>query len=65
MTELHHVNEAGDRRTEAASPMRVALLALRIAEFKAAEYLPDALEHELTRAIDGVVALIRKTEAAK
>ena len=65
MTELHHVNEAGDRRTEAASPMRVALLALRIAEFKAAEYLPDALEHELTRAIDGVISLIRKTEAAK
>ena len=65
MTELRHVNEAGDRRTEAASPMRVALLALRIAEFKAAEYLPDALEHELTRAIDGVVALIRKTEAPK
>ena len=65
MTELHHVNEAGDRRTEAASPMRMALLALRIAEFEAAEYLPDDLERELVHAIASVVSLIRKTEAPK
>lgn len=54
-----------DRRTDACVPMRAALVRLRLAEFLVADYLPDYWKKELTAAIDGVVALIRKTEGAK
>ena len=39
--------------------MRSAILMLRIAEFKAAEYLPEELMLELTAAIDSVVREVR------
>ena len=39
--------------------MRSAILMLRIAEFKAAEHLPDDIMRELTAAIDSVVREVR------
>lgn len=49
---------APDRRANEA--LRHGITRLRLAEFTAAEYLPDDHMHELTAAIDGVVALLRQ-----
>ena len=44
---------------------RVALMRLRLAEEEAALYLPPGAVRRLAAAINGVVALIRKTEESK
>lgn len=44
---------------------RKALMWLRLAEDKAAPYLPPDVVRELAAAVNGVVDLIRKTEGAK
>lgn len=49
---------APDRRANEA--LRHAITRLRLAEFTAAEYLPDDHMRELTAAIDAVVALLRQ-----
>ena len=56
-------DEDNNRRVDYKT--RVALMWLRLAEDKAAPYLPPALVSELAAAINGVVALIRKTEESK
>ena len=64
MTELHHVNEAGDRREESRFRLRAALMRLRLAEDAAVRQLPTADATELAHAIQGVVDLIRTQEGA-
>lgn len=63
----HALREAEAWRCQSPAPdrranegLRHGITRLRLAEFKAAEYLPDDHMRELTDAIDGVVALLRQ-----
>ena len=51
-----------DGRTESGFPMRMALMWLRLAEDRAAPYLPPYRALQLADAIDRVIPVIRKAE---
>lgn len=51
--------DVSDRREPTTHALRVAILRLRLAEFRAAEYLPTQDMCELTDAVDQVVAAVR------
>ena len=55
----------GDNTRRVDFETRRALMWLRLAEDRAAPYLPPYRVRQLADAIDGVVALIRKTEESK
>ena len=64
------LNAHTDRRTEAGLPMRKALVRLRLAEAQVIKYMcvytaREYTAQELSEAIEGVAALIRKREEAK
>ena len=63
MTKVTLWDEDNPRRVDFET--RKALMWLRLAEDLAAPHLPPDVGGELAAAINGVVALIRKTEGAK